>query len=303
MTQLLKSAGPLESAERALRPTGVENNFLAPPVSLDNRFVDAVLSPSARGLTVVANLAPDKNCDLDCVHCEVNRAVPPATEKLDVDVMGAELLRILTLIHANHLCSLSRFAGLPPELLVLRHVTLGGDGEPTLCPEFTEALREVIHVRALGRVPFFKLVLLTNGSGFSLPPVRQSLRLLTSRDEIWIKLDAGSPQRFEAVNRPAPGVTYEGMLSNIRIVGRERPIVIQSLFSSWQGIAPGTQEIEEYAARLAELKAAGVQISLVQIHSATRPAAGSQCGHLSLKVLAGIAQVVRRETGLPVQVY
>ena len=59
----------------------------------------------------------------------------------------------------------------------------------------------------------------------------------------------------------------------------------------------------EYAQRLKELKAQGAQISLVQIYSATRPVARQQCTHMSLKALSRIAQIVRLETGLTVEVF
>ena len=69
--------------------------------------------------------------------------------RLDPDVMAAELQRTLELVHAGKLREHSVYHTLPAELLKLHHVTLSGDGEPTLAPNFVEAVREVIHVRAL----------------------------------------------------------------------------------------------------------------------------------------------------------
>src|SRR5207249_5226900 len=86
-------------------------------------------------------------------------------------------------------------------------------------------------------------------------------------------------------------------------VGRQRPIVIQSLFPAIGGEEPPLEEIEQYARRLLELKEAGADISLVQIYSATRPSANSACGHLPLRVLSRIAQTVRQTTGLKAEVF
>jgi len=47
-------------------------------------------------------------------------------------------------------------------------------------------------------------------------------------------------------------------------------VIIQSLFPTINGEEPLSKEIEEYAHRLKELKAAGANIPLVQIYSATR---------------------------------
>ena len=131
---------------------------------MDNRFVYTVVSPRARGLSVGVNMNPDKHCNFDCVYCEVNRLTPARETRLDVSVMIAELERTLEQVRTGRLREHPCYRNLPDELLQLRHVALSGDGEPTLCPNFVEAVEAVIHLRARGRVPFFKLVLITNAS-------------------------------------------------------------------------------------------------------------------------------------------
>ena len=51
--------------------------FDRPRDFLDNRFVYAVISPRARGLTLGVNMNPDKRCNFDCVYCEVDRTTMP----------------------------------------------------------------------------------------------------------------------------------------------------------------------------------------------------------------------------------
>ena len=80
------------------------------------------------------------------------------------------------------------YRNVPADLMKLRHVALSRDGEPTLCPNFTEA----VHVRARGQFPFFKIVLLSNASGLDLPAVQNGLQFFTGREKIWAKLDAGT---------------------------------------------------------------------------------------------------------------
>lgn len=285
------------------RGNAAQTAFGYPRDFLDNRFVYVTVSPRARGLAVGVNLNPDKRCNFNCVYCEVDRGLPAKEQRLDVDVAAAELLRTLALVQSGQLHARPFYSGLPRELLVLRHVALSGDGEPTLCPNFMEAVEAVVHVRALGKLPFFKIVLVTNGTGLDLPQVQQSLKFLTKQDEIWGKLDVGTQNHLETLNRPEPGVTLEKVMANLALVGRQRPIIIQSLFPVLGGREPGPDEIEQYALRLKELKAAGTQITLVHIYSSTRPVAGQQCTHLPLKGLSRIAQIVRLETGLTVEVF
>lgn len=268
---------------------------------LNHRFVYTVISPRARGLSVGVNMNPDQRCNFDCVYCEVDRRKPAREVRLDVPVMMAELERTLELVKSGGLQERPCYRSAPLELLELRHVTLSGDGEPTLCPNFAEAVEGVIHLRARGRFPFFKLVLITNASGLDRPEVAEGLALFTPRDEVWAKLEAGTQAYMNRVNRPEGSM--ETVLGKILLLARQRPVIIQSLFPSINGEAPPASEIEAYVQRLDALKKSGAQIPLVQIYSATRPTPHSECGHLPLRTLSHIAQRVREATGLKAEVF
>jgi wyosine [tRNA(Phe)-imidazoG37] synthetase (radical SAM superfamily) len=283
------------------RPAGaLETAFGSPRDFLDNRFVYAVVSARARGLSVGINMCPDKRCNFRCVYCEVHRNgdIPGV---MDVDLMAAELKRTLAFVRAGRLRERPWYRALPDELLQLRHVALSGDGEPTLSPAFAETLQAVAHVRAVGGFPFIKLVLLTNATGLDLPQVQEGLKSFTRSDEVWAKLDGGTQAYVNRVNRSE--VPLEKVLSNILMLARQRPVVIQSLFPALQSEEPPLEEIEQYSHRLLELKNGGANIPLVQIYSATRPSTTSESGHLPLRVLSRIAQIVRQTTGLTAEVF
>lgn len=268
---------------------------------LGNRFVYVVVSPRAHGLSVGVNMNPSKRCNFDCVYCEVDRSVPPRDQKLEVSVMVEELGHTLQLAVSGELQSRPGFQSLPPELLELRHVALSGDSEPTLSCAFREAIHSIVHLRALGKFPFFKLVLISNATALDIPQVQLGLQCLTPSDEIWLKLDGGTQKFVDRINRPK--VPLDRVLDNILMTGKQRPIVIQSLFARFNDEEPPAPEIDQFVARLRELKEAGAKISLVQIYSAMRPTTYPLCGHLSLKSLSRIAQIVRAGTGLAVEVF
>lgn len=276
-----------------------ETAFDRPRDLLGNRFVYAVISARARGLSLGVNVNPDKKCNFDCSYCEVDRRQPSLEKKLDVDVMAAELRKTIAFIRSGKLAERPAYHSLPAELLQLRHVTLSGDGEPTLAANFIEAVQAVVRVRALG--DFFKIVLITNGTGLDQPAVLRGLEFLTSSDEIWVKLDGGTQSFVDKVNRP--NVPLGKILSNILLIGQKRPIIIQSLFPAIHGDEPPFEEIQEYALRLKDLKAGGAQISMVQIYSAARPGVNSEWGHLPLRVLSQISQAVRQTAGIRAEVF
>lgn len=277
------------------------SGIMAARETLGNRFVYVLVSPRARGLSVGVNLNPDRRCNFECLYCDVDRRPIPGQPEVDVDVLADELAGTLSQVQQGQLRRLEAFRNLPDELLALRHVAISGDGEPTLCPVFADALRAVVHVRARGQFPFFKIVLLTNGTTLDQPTVQHGLRLLIPQDEVWAKLDAGTNAYFKRVNRPH--TTLAKVLSNILLLARQRPVVIQSLFPLINGEEPPEEEIDQFAHRLLELVAGGAQIPQVQIYSATRAPAHPECGHLPLRALSRIAQKVRTATSLPVEVF
>lgn len=109
--------------------------FGCPRDFLENRFIYAVISPRAYGLSLGVNMNPDKRCNFDCAYCEVNRNEPARETQLNVPVMTTELERTLTIVHSGDIRQRPCYRSAPPELLKLCQITLSGDGEPTLCPQ------------------------------------------------------------------------------------------------------------------------------------------------------------------------
>jgi hypothetical protein len=131
--------------------------------------------------------------------------------------------------------------------------------------------------------------------------VRSGIEILTSFDEVWVKLDVGTQQGMDIINRADARI--EMVMENIIHLGCERPVVIQSLFPLLRGAEPTVPEIDAYLERLRALRDAGTKIDYVQVYSAHRPAVHPDCGHLPLRSLSGIAKRVREETGLRAEVF
>jgi wyosine [tRNA(Phe)-imidazoG37] synthetase (radical SAM superfamily) len=267
----------------------------------DNRFVYAVVSPRARGLSVGVDLTPEARCNFDCAYCEVDRRHPRHTAPLDIETLATELRAMLALVQGGGLGRQPPYDTLPAGLLELRHVAISGDGEPTLSERFADAVETIVHIRARRPGGFFKLVVLTNGSRLDQPEVEHGLSLLTLRDEIWIKLDAGTQTYMDRINRPE--TPLQAVLDQILGLARRRPVTLQSLFPSLDGKGPSSEEITAYAERLRHLRESGAQIHAVQIYSATRPTDNPAIGHLPLTTLSGIARTVRRISGLKAEVF
>jgi len=278
-----------------------EAAFECPRDFLENRFVYLVMSARAKGLSIGVNVNPASKCNLHCAYCELDGARPARAVALDTERMEKELTNTLSLAYEGKLRRLPRYEFLPDELLRVRHVALSGDGEPTLASNFVDVVQTVFYVRAMGRFPFFKIVLITNSTQLDQPEVLRGLKHLTREDEVWAKFDGGTSEYLNKVNGPT--ISIEVIAKNILSLARQRPVVIQSLFPSITGQEPTDFEIKNYALRLKRLKEDGAEIPLVQIYSANRPMAKLGCGHLPLKTLSRIAQTVRDIAGLRAEVF
>jgi wyosine [tRNA(Phe)-imidazoG37] synthetase (radical SAM superfamily) len=238
------------------------------------------------------DLNPDCRCQFDCIYCSVDRHAREPHGEVDVSRMLEELSEQLDAAGTDPVTGRG----------LIQRVVISGSGEPTVSPQFAEAMEGILHLRALRQQPFFKIVLMTNAVELHEPAVARTLKLLCRDDEIWVKLDAGSPAWMEVVNRPE-SPAFERVLTNLRNLGRQRPIVVQSLFPQVSGKTVPPLEIDNYTRLLKQLADDGVQITQVQIYSASQPTAEPGCGHLPLRTLSDIARQVRQNTGLKVEVF
>jgi len=261
-----------------------------------NRYVYAVLSRRARGLSVGVNLNPDKVCNFDCPYCQVDRTTLGGPSAVDVGHLGTELESLLDRVEAGSLWSTAPFETAPPGLQRVADIAFAGDGEPTTPREFPDAARAVRTIRDR-RGLAIPVRLLTNATLFDRERVHAAL---ADFDELWCKLDAGTEDYFHLVD--GTSLPFARILGNLLRVARERPIVIQSLFLTFAGQGPSDAEIDAYVARLREIIAAGGRIDRVQVCTVARPPADARVGPLGEPRLAQVAARVR-DLGLAAEVF
>jgi len=293
----MASSYPLPSEQspvRAIASPLLRRNYAG------NRFVYSILSQRADGFALGVNMNPDKRCNFDCIYCEVDRSCPGEISSVDVETMAAELHRMLHIFHNRQ----HQLLGYPKEVLELfslKEIALSGDGEPTLCLNFHEVVDAVVQGRLRSRLPFLKIVLLTNASHLHRLEVRDGIALFDRRDEIWAKLDVGTQDYMNTVN--GGDASLRIVLKNIRELALKRPVIIQSLFCAIDGGEPSRSEVLAYAQQLRSLRLAGAHIPLVQIYSVRRPVIRPNCTHLPLQSLSKIARLVRSVSGLHTEIF
>lgn len=266
-----------------------------------NDYVYPVLSRRACGLSIGINLNRDRRCNFHCVYCQVDHSAPASSADVDLVRLQSELEAMAARAASGELFE-TVFRSAPPALRRWNDFALSGDGEPTLCPKFEEAVAICADVRRRLTPPTVKIVLITNATLLDREPVRRGLAILdANHGEIWAKLDAGTETYYRAIDRST--VSFQKVLANLAETARTRPIVIQSLFLRMHGEGPTPGECKAYCDRLHDILAAGGQIKLVQLHTIARPPAESWVTPLSARDLDAIAELVRRRTGLKVATF
>lgn len=271
----------------------------------NNRYVYPVVSRRSKGISLGINLNPDKVCNFDCIYCSVDRTVPLppwATRDVDIPLLRDELAAMLALAASGRIYTFDPFDKIPAALRRVNDIAFSGDGEPTTCPQFRQAVELSAELsESTPAAEPVKLVLITNATMFHKPDVQAVLAFLDQHHgEIWAKLDAGTDDYYHLVDRT--GVSFQRVLDNLLDCSRTRATVIQTLLMNVRGEPPALAEIAAYVDRLRHLRAEGGHIKLVQLYTVARQPAETWATPLSVAALEAVAKDVRG-LGLTAEVY
>jgi wyosine [tRNA(Phe)-imidazoG37] synthetase (radical SAM superfamily) len=287
------------------RPVAIRNTWKAvvdhARTYQDFTYVYPVVSRRSRGLSIGVNLNPDKQCNFDCVYCEVDRATPGRAREVRLDQVRDELRWLIDHALSGGLGREPKFSDTPPEVArIVRDVAFSGDGEPTMVSNFdvcVEVVADVLREKGLSET---KIVLITDSAGLDKASVRRGLALMDAHHgEVWAKLDAGTEDYYRHINRSS--VRFDRILGNLLETARVRPIVIQSLFLKTHGQPMPPSELEAYCRRLNQIREGGGTVREVHAYTLARPTPEPWATRLSPDELSELAGTIRSRTGLRVE--
>lgn len=236
------------------------------------------------GLSLGINLLGDqKLCSFDCLYCELGvtavrmnqlkqESLFPPVDKIE------EAARV-------------KLRELSADSVKLDWITISGNGEPTLHPQFFECVEGLIKARS-DLAPQTPIAVLTNGAHCDNRRVVQGLDLV---DERIFKIDAGNENLLKQVNRPLVRANLSKLTSGAR---KLKDVVVQSLFV--QGVADNTRldYVEEWMEILGMVKPKKVQITTL-----ARVPAVSGLKRVDEDTLYTIASRLKRKLQIECNVY
>jgi wyosine [tRNA(Phe)-imidazoG37] synthetase (radical SAM superfamily) len=218
--------------------------------------------PSRRfGISLGVDVVPFKVCTLDCAYCQLGHTTR-ATVTRSRFVPVAEVLEQVRTAIAR---------GPRPDI-----ITFAGSGEPTLYSALGEL---ACALRLEFAIP---LLLITNGTLLERPDVAVDAALF---DLVAPSLDAGDEETFLRLNRPAPGITFSGLMRGLTSFAAAHPdkLRLEIFFAAG---------INDHPAAVASLVAAVADIGprQVELNTAVRPTADPSVRGVTLEFLQEVAR-------------
>jgi len=257
-----------------------------------------VYSRRSAGLSIGINLYPDKkNCAFNCPYCEVfpfsNKAVFSLVQ-MEEDLKNAVI-------------------GAQRQNIPIKDICFSGNGEPTLSENFPQSLKLAQKIRK-ELAPDAQLVVISNGTGL-LQPLVFSLLHAAARGEdgfnginIWLKLDAATPDWYQKMNRSS--VPFNELIQKIKEFVSCAPVTIQTMLCAINGEAQPEAQArvwEDLVCALASAEIGGVR--KVQLYGKARAAPedplASELPAEYLETRAGVLRGKFAAKGIitPVEVY
>lgn len=181
-------------------------------------FKDIIYGPvnSRRfGISLGVNLLPtdEKICNFNCIYCECGWTLNKSfktTQFLSADLIEKAL--------QDRLCEMKG------KNQLLDVITFAGNGEPTLHPDFNNIIDITIRLRNL-YYSSTKITVLTNATRLKYPGV---IEALIKVENPILKLDAGSDNLFNEINRPVEKLKINEIVDTLCSFNGK--IIIQTLF-------------------------------------------------------------------------
>jgi len=225
-----------------------------------------------------------KFCDFDCVYCQYGWTPRSGNSAKKTDEKLKPIAQLLSEIKSS-------FEEMALKKIPVDVITIAGNGEPTLYPDFLKLVKGLLELRNQ-YYPKANIGILSDSSQCHRPEIKEALEML---DDRCMKLDAGDPETIEKINKPIGGFNLKRTLEALKNL---RDVTIQSLFV--QGSFDNTQpdQIDHWVKAVAFVKP-----KAVQVYTLDRPPADSGIKTVPMTRLNEIAKLCQSKTGILTEVF
>ncbi len=238
------------------------------------------------GTSLGVNLMPDdgKICSFDCLYCEAGynaqgpgqAGIPPRCE---VARQLEEKLRAM------------KEAGEHLDV-----ITFSGNGEPTLHNDFGGIIDDTIALRDR-YFPEVKISVLSNATRLGRPAVAEALRKV---DNNILKLDSAIEETVNLIDRPSAGYDLEETIERIAAFGKDAIVQTMICRGEHDSVIVDNSTEAEVSALIDAYRR--IKPGSIMLYTIDRPTPEVKMKRVPREELDKIADRIRRETGIEVQV-
>lgn len=173
------------------------------------------------GVSLGLNISPcnGKICSFDCIYCECGRNPHGLKLTMPTFAQVAEAMEM-------------RFAQIFQEVGRVDSISFTGNGEPTLNPDFEQIIQRTVELRNK-YFPMAQVSVFSNSTRLHLESVRRALSIT---DNPILKLDTMDSQLFQLINCPAPGITPERIVKNLKLMNGNYILQTMFLKGTYKGV-------------------------------------------------------------------
>ncbi|MCI0611863.1 radical SAM protein, partial [bacterium] len=243
-------------------------------MELESQIIYGPIWTRRFGWDIGVNLLPlsHKLCTFDCIYCQYG---PLSSRRSSRFPSVTEVISELSAAWESCIHTTSENL----------HMTVAGNGEPTMYPHFTEIAHKIKEWRDQA-APGLRLALLSNGYRIHQPEIRQAMTLF---DEPIVKLDCAIPEKIMSVNRPIFLFHLKQFIEDLKKCDH---LMIQTMFV--KGYNDGPEDLREWMEALKKIQPSEVQIYTI---SRTPPNPISSISNLELQAIANVTSTL---IGIPV---
>jgi len=239
------------------------------------------------GISLGINLLPNdsKLCSFNCIYCECGWNPEKGTVKA-VLPSRMEVKRLLR----DKLAAMKSEGELPDV------ITFAGNGEPTMHPDFASIIDDTLLIRN-ELCPGARIAVLSNSTMLHKSKVVEALKKV---DDNILKLDSGIPATNRLLDQPVGKFDLQRVANNIKQFDGQ--LIIQTMFirGYFKGSEIDNTTETELTAWIALLQQ--IRPKMVMIYTIARDTPANDLRKVPEDELETIADRVRKETGLEVQV-
>lgn len=277
-----------------------KNDFKVTEHNRDNaglRYVYAVVSRRAGGVSIGINLNTNNACNWRCIYCQVPDLKLGTAPPVDLGLLEHELRGFLhELLHGSFMQS-----HIPEGARRINDIALSGNGESTSAGGFAEIIELIGRLKQHLALPAdIKLVLITNGSLIYREHVQHGLRRMAQLNgEVWFKLDRASQAGMQRINNTHISMTKvrENLLSAVALC----PTWLQTCWFALDGEPPSRAEEDAYLDFLAGLLRDRIKPQGVLLYGLARPSLQPEAPRLAALPAQQMEAFAARIRGLGVE--